>query len=801
MSTIFEVVVREFLWMAFVHIGAFLVRKQSAAVRHRVYALGLLGLFVLPVLMLKLPSLDVPRPTSTYHWEPAIVTTNLSPVPMAPPSPQPAPLATTSPETQTVDWERVGAVGVGIVWFVGCTVCLLPLLLQLWRVRQLLRLGKEVALDKGYGLPSRARLLEIPLLPVAMTFGHLRPTICVPPGFSDMDIESRCAVMLHEGAHVRRADWAWIVFARFVVASCWFNPLAWWAERMLRVESEHAADDEVLRAGIAATNYAELLVDLAAAINGRRCATVSLPIIDKATLKARVQGILATTRPRGAMSRPLALVGVVLALAVALPLAMAHLVPGPVVTSDGILSLSDGKHIEIVAITDMRGDQAISWNMKGEMLPRAYLVGANERKYLGFANSPSALHDRVRYLFIRSNSDDYNSFSDRPEGKEWPTMPYTGFDVGGYFMNAAGVGGINLRVVQIVVPKGTSSASISTTVPRGDWRLDASSEYNNGRLVNGSKAIPGIELVPSESSVSVSWAVPAESRGRSVRLDVDPDASVTVANGLTEIGRQVNVPMSEIRSVKVYSCLSQTATMIGIPMEPTRGAKYHPTSLIPPGLIVAKAGKAVLPDGQTVILDQATVFHSRREKSVSDKDLDKINARRWHVAFRQPTPNGLIGREWEFYDSEGRSLDLLGTTIIWNPDHQVRGVGVVVPKSISKMDVLVRIPIGEFKTAVRGDLNRTPGFRSWIAKTEWHDMLSVQYPKSVVDRLAETDYRMLPLDKNGREIQCSTYSTMDTTSTLIGLSGRPQDVKSIEFQSRPKQWVLFRDVPVAETGR
>ena len=61
------------------------------------------------------------------------------------------------------------------------------------------------------------------------------------------------AVLLHELAHLRRRDPLWQLVAHCGLALHWFNPLAWFAVRRLRIEQERACDDFVLRAGIRAS--------------------------------------------------------------------------------------------------------------------------------------------------------------------------------------------------------------------------------------------------------------------------------------------------------------------------------------------------------------------------------------------------------------------------------------------------------------------------------------------------------------------------------------------------------------------
>jgi beta-lactamase regulating signal transducer with metallopeptidase domain len=71
------------------------------------------------------------------------------------------------------------------------------------------------------------------------------------------------AIVVHELAHVARADWAKLVLARVSVALFWFNPFAWLLARAAHQLREEAADDAVLAAGVNDTAYASMLVSVA----------------------------------------------------------------------------------------------------------------------------------------------------------------------------------------------------------------------------------------------------------------------------------------------------------------------------------------------------------------------------------------------------------------------------------------------------------------------------------------------------------------------------------------------------------
>ena len=82
-----------------------------------------------------------------------------------------------------------------------------------------------------------------------LTIGWRRPTILLPVDCGSWTADKRRVVLAHELSHVARHDVFWQVAARLACAVYWFHPLAWLAERRLRVERELACDDAVLRFG------------------------------------------------------------------------------------------------------------------------------------------------------------------------------------------------------------------------------------------------------------------------------------------------------------------------------------------------------------------------------------------------------------------------------------------------------------------------------------------------------------------------------------------------------------------------
>jgi hypothetical protein len=130
--------------------------------------------------------------------------------------------------------------------------------------------------------------------PCAIAF--FRPAIVFPIDADDWTDDDIRRVMVHEYEHVIRSDWFVLLAARLACSLYWFHPLAWLALRRLRVETERACDDAVVRSSDAAA-YAEQLVDLASRLSvGAR--TPVLPMAGGTELSARISSILDRERRR-----------------------------------------------------------------------------------------------------------------------------------------------------------------------------------------------------------------------------------------------------------------------------------------------------------------------------------------------------------------------------------------------------------------------------------------------------------------------------------------------------------------------
>src|SRR5262249_36143015 len=132
-----------------------------------------------------------------------------------------------------------------------------------------------------------------------MTWGWLRPVVLLPSDVDSWDDARRRAVLLHELAHIRRLDCPTQALARLARAVYWFHPLAWLAERRMRVERERPCDDVVLLAGARASDYATHLLETARGLRAPRAAALAVTAMARPSpLEGRLLAILDPARRR-----------------------------------------------------------------------------------------------------------------------------------------------------------------------------------------------------------------------------------------------------------------------------------------------------------------------------------------------------------------------------------------------------------------------------------------------------------------------------------------------------------------------
>ena len=311
-----------------------LMRQRSAAERSWVAHIGLLALVIMALAPLVLPTWNVEAPALLGQVQPVEAA---QPVPTAVRSTHAAaPIASETTAAMPAKPTMSSGVAAMIGYAIPAAILLFITAIALARLIAL-RARADVLVD-GHWLSALARaqrrmgfkhgtaLLTSNELASPISWGLVRPVILLNSRAVEASGEAE-AILAHELAHVARMDWAKLLLARVATALFWFNPLVWFLAREAHQLREETADDAVLAADIADTDYAELLVGVAR----HECPGLLLGAHgvapSKSSLARRVARVLDGKSVRGPVAGSFALGVFVGAVLIAAPLAALTLTP------------------------------------------------------------------------------------------------------------------------------------------------------------------------------------------------------------------------------------------------------------------------------------------------------------------------------------------------------------------------------------------------------------------------------------------------------------------------------------------
>ena len=324
-----ELAVKGAIWLIAIFILTSAMRRTSAAARHLVWSLGVLGLFALPLLSTRIPwriavplavAPNAPRAQQLDNSggaPPSIKTEAAEAV--VPSAPTADPLGAASPASVSDTLPNAPSripTYILIVWSAGVLVLLVRLARSIVSVNRIIAkagpcddeaLVEQVyTLGKRIGVKQPVELLEADNITIPFTAGILRPVIVLPNVTRDWSADKQEAVLLHELAHVARRDLWTSLAAHVACAVHWFNPLVWVAARRLRIEGEKACDDAVLRFGTRASDYADQLLQVVRDTKIRWAPTVAVAMARKSAFEGRLLAILSPETNRGRLTMRIA---------------------------------------------------------------------------------------------------------------------------------------------------------------------------------------------------------------------------------------------------------------------------------------------------------------------------------------------------------------------------------------------------------------------------------------------------------------------------------------------------------------
>jgi TonB family protein len=282
------------------------LRRRSAALRHWVLAGAIACAALMPLAEAVAPAWQLPLlPASSSRLAPGL---SLGDAPGRD-------AASAAGATQTIVSSSPAILSVlRTAWVLGAGLSLLLLGIGIARLLVVASRARPVsdgrwaaesaALAERYGLKRPPAVLQTRHPTLLFTWGLRQPKVLVPRDAASWSDERIRIVLGHELAHVRRGDWAVQLLADGVRSAYWFNPLVWIACWRLRLESEHACDDAVLRLGVAAPDYATQLLDLARLFRHSRRSFFPAPAMARPSdLERRVRVMLNERMDRSPVGR------------------------------------------------------------------------------------------------------------------------------------------------------------------------------------------------------------------------------------------------------------------------------------------------------------------------------------------------------------------------------------------------------------------------------------------------------------------------------------------------------------------
>jgi hypothetical protein len=241
------------------------------------------------------------------------------------------------------------------------------------------------------GFKHGTALLVSDDLPSPISWGLMRPVILLNRRVLDLHDQAE-AIIAHELAHITRLDWAKLLLARLATALYWFNPFVWMLAREAHQLREETADDAVLAANIADTDYAELLVGAARHQCRGLLLTAHGVAPSRHSLSRRIRRVLDTGSVRGPAARGFAAGVAVGVLGVAAPLA-ALSVNGPPAPTDGAeYRTLPSAVVKTVSVATRRSADMIHTAFKPQASPSGPVTAS------ATAIDSSLQHDRSRWL-------------------------------------------------------------------------------------------------------------------------------------------------------------------------------------------------------------------------------------------------------------------------------------------------------------------------------------------------------------------------------------------------------------------
>jgi beta-lactamase regulating signal transducer with metallopeptidase domain len=489
----------------------FLLRRASASARNILWTAALAGALVLPLLSVLGPAWRVRAPLSSAAASP-IVKMMTQPSAVSPVSSNDAhgiapaiasskieqgSHSTLSNDRRSWSWPLI----LGLVWLTGTLSIVvqiavgLRLVDQAWRNSHTLD-GRMTRIAQEAQASMRiARHIEVCVadarsgIAAPIMWGARRPIVLLPSQSADWPDECVRAALLHEFAHIQRWDWPTRIATQIMCALYWFHPLVWMATRQIRETSERACDDCVLNAGVAPADYAQRLIDVLRSIpEGARPPRAAIAMALPNETEGRIKAVLTNGLNRRGVNRKWAVSGMLLALAIVLPISALRLAAKEEAADSDTAPTSEvvytGGRVELLGITEYPAPGKTWWNAGGKRLS-APPIDTNPHGSLGFTGKYTAREFAFRVI---GAPIDAGIATDVP-----------GETSGGMWTNASK--DVTTVAVNALLPSDTRTTSVRVGLAAGPW--EPLNEFDPWGLSMGSLSWRGHNVTIGVSDLSL----------------------------------------------------------------------------------------------------------------------------------------------------------------------------------------------------------------------------------------------------------------------------------------------------------
>ncbi len=180
--------------------------------------------------------------------------------------------------TRTIGGRTEGALSGGqilwaSIWIIGAVILFARLMIGWLSTQAIIRSARPVAdreirdivhfCQRELNIKTEPRVLlsDRPISPFVT--GVFEPVIVLTPAVMNCDPRGRRLVLLHEFAHIRRADCLTELMVQILGVFLWWNPLYWIAREKLQILREIACDEVVVSRTTHKNAYMSLIASMA----------------------------------------------------------------------------------------------------------------------------------------------------------------------------------------------------------------------------------------------------------------------------------------------------------------------------------------------------------------------------------------------------------------------------------------------------------------------------------------------------------------------------------------------------------